>query len=172
MFSCWYFSLFRLANRERKKEPVVADTLSVTVEPVRSVEPSLVAGSVTLSEDDLVQSCGSARGTAYLYETTASKLYAADTTGTLKSVPVKFEAIKGSSYSSKQIVMAAPDTLYSVDNVRGGKALFRMVLQGDSTVTEQIYNLSFSKKHKGWAAYIGDFLYVLPEDVLRGQQAL
>lgn len=106
----------------------------------------------------LVQSCGSVRGKAYLYETTTSKLYAADTTGTLKPLPVRFETIKGSGYSNKQIVVTAPDTLYSVDNIRGGKALFHTMLQGDSTVTKQIYNLSFSKKHKGWAAYIGDFL--------------
>lgn len=106
----------------------------------------------------LVEGCGSARGTAYLYESTTYKLYAADTTGVLKPVPVRLDAIKGSGFSDKQIAVAAPDTFYVVDNVRGGKALFRTTLQGDSTVTEQIYNLSFSKRHKGWAAYIGDFL--------------
>lgn len=66
----------------------------------------------------LVQSCGSVHGKAYLYETTTSKLYAADTTGTLKPLPVRFETIKGSGYSNKQIVVTAPDTLYSVDERR------------------------------------------------------
>lgn len=246
---------FSACKHRTEKERAIADTLFVAVEPVCPAEPPLVAGSVTLSEDDfgplvelsgkqqlfnengpvfklsepevliiegcflfqnrpaggmvqirkengtttvkpmggeegalpnffhwyhlpdfrymasmgqqgngpgefiyphLVQSCKKAPG-AYLYETTTSRLYMADTAGTLKPVPVDFQKIKGSTYSNKQIVVAAPDTLYSVDNVRGGKALFRTVLREDSTVTEQIYNLSFSKKHKGWAAYIGDF---------------
>lgn len=104
----------------------------------------------------LVQACTKAAG-GYLYETTTEKLYSADTTGVLKQMPVEFKKQKENAYSDRQIVVATPDTLYSVDNVRGGKALFRTLLKGDSTVTEQIYNLSFSKKHRGWAAYIGDF---------------
>lgn len=103
----------------------------------------------------LVQSCRKGAG-PYLCETTTGKLYATDTTGILKPVPVDLNE-KNDAFVSMQFVVAAPDSIYSVENVRGGKAIFRTLLRGDSVTKEQVYNLSFSKKHRGWAAYIGDF---------------
>lgn len=104
----------------------------------------------------LVQTCNGISG-SYVYESTTNKLYATDTTGVLKQLPVDF-GTDGKTYSNRQIVMAAADTLYSADNTGGGRALFRTVLRGDSADTSQLYDLSFSKKHKGWASYTGDFI--------------
>lgn len=104
----------------------------------------------------LVQTCKKVSDT-YVYESTDSKLYATDTTGVLKQVMVEFRT-DGKTYSDRQIVVTAADTIYSVDNTREGRMLYRSILQGDSTSTDPIHNLSFSKKHKGWAAYTGDFI--------------
>lgn len=95
---------------------------------------------------------------AYVYETTTMQLYEADTTGVLKPFPFTFKSIKGSSYSDRQVCVASRDTFYYVDNVPRGKAIFRSVYQGDTLQTEQIYNLAFSKKHRSWSPYTGDFI--------------
>lgn len=104
----------------------------------------------------LVQKCKKVSDT-YVYESTNSKLYATDTTGVLKPVAVKF-ATDGNVYSNRQLVVAAADTIYSVDNTQQGRKLCRSILQGDSTFTSELYDLSFSKNHKGWATYTGDFI--------------
>ncbi|EKU89068.1 BF3164 family lipoprotein [Bacteroides oleiciplenus] len=105
----------------------------------------------------LVPSCASVDGT-YLYETTAMQLYETDTVGNLKPCPFTFKSMKGTSYSDRQICVASLDTFYYVDNIPRGKAIIRTVYQGDSLQTEQIYNLAFSKKHRSWSPYIGDFI--------------
>lgn len=104
----------------------------------------------------LVQSSNKNSG-SYVYESTTGKLYATDTTGVLKYIPVEFRT-DGNTYSDRQIVVATADTIYSADNTRQGRALYRSIWRGDSTLTSQLYDLSFSKKHKGWAAYTGDFI--------------
>lgn len=95
---------------------------------------------------------------AYLYETTTMQLYQTDTTGIMKPFPLALKPIKGASYSDRMLCVASPDTFYYADNVPRGKAIFRSVYQGDSLQTERIYDLAFSKKHRSWAPYIGDFI--------------
>ena len=97
-------------------------------------------------------------GNAYVYETTTRQMYQADTTGSMKPCPFTFKSIKGSTFSDREICAAARDTFYFVDNVPRGKAIMRSVYQGDTLQTEQIYDLAFSKKHRSWSPYIGDFI--------------
>lgn len=73
------------------------------------------------------------------------QLFETDTTGVLKPLPFTFKSEKGSSYSDRQICVVSRNTFYYADNVSGGKAIIRIVYQGDSLHTEQIYNLAFSK---------------------------
>ena len=105
----------------------------------------------------LVPSGVSAPGT-YVYETGTMQLFETDTTGVLRAFPFTFKSIKGASYSDRQICAVSRDTFYYADNVPRGKAIIRTVYQGDSLQTEQIYNLAFSKKHRSWSPYIGDFM--------------
>ena len=105
----------------------------------------------------LVSSGVSAPGT-YVYETGTMQLFETDTTGVLKPFPFTFKSIKGSSYSDRQVCAVSRDTFYYADNVPRGKAIIRTVYQGDSLQAEQIYNLAFSKKHRSWSPYIGDFI--------------
>lgn len=94
----------------------------------------------------------------YVYETSTMQLYATDTTGILNPFPLPLKSVKGTSYSDRMLCVLSPDTFYYVDNVPRGKAIIRSVYQGDSLQTEQIYHLAFSKKHRSWAPYIGDFI--------------
>ncbi|WP_299089670.1 BF3164 family lipoprotein [Bacteroides sp. MSB163] len=94
----------------------------------------------------------------YVYETSTMQLFETDTTGVFKPLPFTFKSEKGSSYSDRQICAVSRDIFYYADNVSGGKAIIRAVYQGDSLHTEQIYNLAFSKKHRSWSPYIGDFI--------------
>ncbi|MDL2305517.1 TolB-like 6-bladed beta-propeller domain-containing protein [Bacteroides sp. OttesenSCG-928-D19] len=94
---------------------------------------------------------------AYVYETHNPQLYSVAYDGTLAHVPMSFPIIKGAVHSNKELYVA-DSAYYYVDNIRQGKALFKSVQYPDSVSLEQMYKLSFSPKHKNWAAYIGDFI--------------
>lgn len=95
---------------------------------------------------------------AYVFETTKQKLYSIDTAGVTTLVPVTFRKEQKAVRSDKQFVIPAKDNYYYVEVIPRGKAIFHATKTGQDTLqTEQLYNLSFSDKHKSWAAYEGDF---------------
>lgn len=95
---------------------------------------------------------------AYLYEDTRNKLYRVDTEGNMTYVPITFEKVKNAVHSEKRIFAAENDTYYYAEHIKQGRAFFKAQWMEDSLHTEQLYNLSFSPKHKSWSAYIGDFV--------------
>ncbi|MDH6344229.1 hypothetical protein M2480_003163 [Parabacteroides sp. PFB2-12] len=99
---------------------------------------------------------------SYVYESSRKELYKANFDGELTSVGVEFEKVPKAVRSDIYGFAADDNTYYYTEIVPRGRAFFRAKMEGDSLQTEQLYNISFSEKHKSWSAYIGDFL-VHPE---------
>ncbi|MDH6312790.1 hypothetical protein M2137_001565 [Parabacteroides sp. PFB2-10] len=95
---------------------------------------------------------------SYVYESSRKELYEANFAGELTSVGVEFEKVPKAVRSDIYGFATDDDTYYYTEIVPRGRAFFRAKMVGDSLQTEQLYNISFSEKHKSWSAYIGDFL--------------
>lgn len=99
---------------------------------------------------------------AYTYDTNKRKLYKIDFDGTITHIPVEFEKVPKAVRSAIYAFAAENDTYYYTEVIPRGRALFKSQMLDGSLQTEQLYNISFSPKHKSWSAYIGDFI-VHPE---------
>lgn len=95
---------------------------------------------------------------AYAYESQKNKLYEVGFDGKMSLVPVEFEKVPKAVHSDLRAFVTADNTYYYTQIVPRGSAFFRAQMLGDSMVTDQLYNISFSPQHKSWSAYIGDFL--------------
>lgn len=92
----------------------------------------------------------------FIYEMTNSKLYKVDQQLNLTPANIRFEK-KETMFDEKQLYSFGDSDFFYVANAKSGKAIFQTGLVNDSLETKEIYNLSFSPKHRNWANYIGDF---------------
>lgn len=91
-----------------------------------------------------------------VFESTNSKVYNLDRNLNLHVSPFKFPKAK-EMFDEKQLAGFSNTNFYYVSNATRGKAIYRSNLERDSVATKEIYNLAFSKEHKNWGNYIGDF---------------
>jgi len=91
----------------------------------------------------------------YIYSSNTNELFPLIKNNEIAKTPIKIKST--SEYNARQIHGLSPNHLLYVENIKRGKAVFDFKVDGDSTHTKQIYNLAFSKNHRNWAAYIGDF---------------
>jgi hypothetical protein len=94
----------------------------------------------------------------HIFERTDNKLYAVYPNFQMKER--KDMALRPSvrgMYSDKQLYAMGPDHFVYAESSDKGKGLFETKREGDSLVTRQFYDLSFSEDHANWAAYIGSF---------------
>ncbi len=106
---------------------------------------------------ELVRSSGGSN-LCYLFDLANNNIYSVNFNFAISKLPFKLgEKSSKKMFSQKQVFcLSATDFLY-VDSKKGGKAIYRFTYSPDSVRTEMIYDLSFSKTHKSWASYIGDF---------------
>jgi len=93
-----------------------------------------------------------------LFDLANNNIYSVNFNFIINKLPFKMGEKSGKKMFSQKQVCSLTDTdfLY-VDSKKGGKAIYRYTYSPDSAKTEMIYDLSFSKAHKSWASYIGDF---------------
>ncbi len=92
----------------------------------------------------------------FIYEMTNSKLYKVDRQLNLTPAEIRFEKPEA-MFDEKQLYSFGDKDFFYVGNSTNGKSIFRAQTLNDSLVTREVYNLSFSTKHRNWANYIGDF---------------
>ena len=94
----------------------------------------------------------------YVYESANSHLFSMKKDLTFSELPFKLSDPQiNRSMNDKQIYSFSSTNFVYAESVKSGKAIFDFSIQNDSVQTNLIYNLSFSKGHKSWASYIGDF---------------
>ena len=91
----------------------------------------------------------------YIYSSNTNELYPLIKNNEISKTPIKIKSTK--EYNDRQIYGLSPNHLLYVENTKGGKAVYDLKINGDSSRTKPIYNLAFSKNHRNWAAYCGDF---------------
>jgi hypothetical protein len=92
----------------------------------------------------------------FIYEMTNSKLYKVDLQLNLTPANIKFEK-KEAMFDQKQLYSFGDNDFFYAGNTNSGKSISRARKVNDSLEISEIYNLSFSPKHRNWANYIGDF---------------
>jgi len=94
----------------------------------------------------------------YIYESAkaGNALFALDRNMELIKLPFNFPS-GIFAFSDKQFHGISSEEFYYVESIEKGKAMFHLEATRDTAKTTLLQDLSFSGKHKNWAAYIGDF---------------
>jgi hypothetical protein len=94
----------------------------------------------------------------HIFERTDNKLYAVYPNFQMKErKDIALRPSVRGMYSDKQLYAMGPDHFVYAESSDKGKGLFETMMEGDSLVTRQFYDLSFSEDYANWAAYIGSF---------------
>lgn len=92
----------------------------------------------------------------FIYEKRNDKLYSLSKNLEINELPVNFK--KGErQFNDKQFHGISSKQFLYVESIKMGKAIFSVNSENDTIRTTLLKNISFSDKHKNWAAYIGDF---------------
>lgn len=92
----------------------------------------------------------------YIYESSHNNLFSLSSTLELNELPYSLPKSER-RFGDKQIQSLTDSCFIYVESQKGGKGVFHLQVQNDTVINKEIYNLAFSKSHKNWAAYIGDF---------------
>jgi hypothetical protein len=93
----------------------------------------------------------------YIYELTQNKLYSVNREFHVNEMNFDLPKTSDSRFSSKEMENINDSTFVFVESTSKGKEIFSLNIDGSSSHTEQIYNLSFKENIRSWAAYKGDF---------------
>lgn len=91
----------------------------------------------------------------YVYDSSLDKLFTVNAGLSVSNHPVTLQ--KEGDFAQRQFSRASDSSLFYVESTDKGKSIFKIDQTADSATVSEYYNLGFSKAHKGWAAYIGDF---------------
>lgn len=92
----------------------------------------------------------------YIFERAHNKLYSLNKSFEIIELPLQMSSTQR-EFSDKQLYAFSDSNFIYTESIKGGKAVFHLQANVDSISNTRIHNLSFSKKHNNWAAYIGDF---------------
>ncbi len=95
----------------------------------------------------------------YVFENTNHKLYKLQKNGTLEYCRYPFEEKKKRAMfgSERELSNVSENDFLYVDNSPTGKSIYRIALQGDSVITDEVFNLALNPNRKSPFAYIGSF---------------
>lgn len=91
----------------------------------------------------------------YVYDSSMDKLFTVHADLSVSNHPVTLQ--KEGDFAQRQFSRVSDSSLFYVESTNKGKSIFQIDRKADSVTVSEYYNLAFSKAHKGWAAYIGDF---------------
>ncbi len=93
---------------------------------------------------------------SYVYEWRGNKLWMLDKSLEIKELGITIPKDDKVLFD-KQFYSLSDSNYYYVASTKQGKAVFQLQFYPDSLTDKLFYNLSFSKEHRNWASYIGDF---------------